>query len=69
MELDVEENGKTIHMTPIYSGLLDNTVTDYYCNYEYLDENTIRIIFSRDSYVPGMNAKVIVNVKYAVPLI
>ena len=62
-DVDVEENGKTIHMTPIYSGLLDNTVTDYYCNYEYLDENTIRIIFNRDSYVPGMNANVKINVK------
>ena len=62
-DVEAEENGKTIHMTPVYSGLLDNTITDYYCNYEYLDENTIRIIFNRDSYVPGLNANIKINVK------
>lgn len=62
-DVEAEENGKIIHMTPIYSGLLDNTVTDYYCNYEYLDENTIRIIFNRESYVPGLNANIKINVK------
>ena len=63
-DVDVEENGKTTHLTPVYSGLIDYTVDDNeWCNYEYIDENTIRIIFNRDSYVPGMNAKVTVNIK------
>ena len=62
--VDVIENNKTTHLTPIYSGLIDYTVKDgSYCNYEYLDENTIRIIFDRDSYVPGMNAVVNVNIQ------
>lgn len=63
-DIDVEENGKTRHLTPVYAGLLDYTINDgEWCNYEYLDENTIRIVFNRDSYVPGMNAKVTVNIK------
>lgn len=63
-DVDVIENGVTTHLTPIYSGLIDYSVKDgSYCNYEYIDENTIRIIFDRDSYVPGMNAVVNVNIK------
>ena len=63
-DVDVEENGKITHLVPVYAGLIDYTIKDNgWFNYEYIDENTIRIIFSRDSYVPGMNAKVIVNVK------
>ena len=59
----IESNGATKHLTPIYSGLLDYTVQDgEWCYYEFLNENTIRIIFSRDSYVPGLNATVKVNV-------
>ena len=63
-DIDVEENDKTIHLTPVYSGLIDYTVEDgNWCYYEYLDENTIRIKFDNDSYVPGMNASVRVNIK------
>lgn len=63
-DVDVEENDIVTHLVPVYSGLIDYTVKDNgWFNYEYIDENTIRIIFSRDSYVPGMNAKVTVNIK------
>ena len=63
-DVDVTENGKTTHLIPIYEGLLDNSVKDgEWCYYEFLDEHTIRILFSRDSYVPGLNAKVTVNIK------
>ena len=63
-DVDVEENNTVTHLVPVYSGLIDYTVKDNgWFNYEYINENTIRIIFSRDSYVPGMNAKVTVNIK------
>lgn len=63
-DLDVVENNKTTHLTPVYSGLLDYTIKDgSWCYYEYVNENTIRVIFDRDSYVPGMNAVVHINVK------
>lgn len=62
-DVDVIENNITTHLTPIFSGLLDYTIEDKWCYYDYIDENTIRIIFDRDSYVPGMNSVVRINVK------
>lgn len=62
-DVDVIENGETTHLTPVYNGLLDYTVKDKWCYYEYIDANTIRIIFDRDSYFPGMNSVVRINVK------
>lgn len=63
-DVDVVENNVTTHLTPVYSGLLDYTVTDgAWCYYSYINENTIRILFSKDSYVPSMNALVKINIQ------
>lgn len=63
-DIDVTENNKTTHITPVYAGLLDNTIKDgKWCYYEFLDEYTIRILFNKDSYMPGLNAEVKVNIK------
>ena len=60
----IEPNGYKKHLTPIYSGLLDYTVEDgEWCYYEYLNEHTIRVLFSRDSYVPALGSTVRVNVQ------
>ena len=60
----IESNGNIKHLTPIYNGLLDYTVEDgEWCYYEYLNENTIRILFSRDSYIPKLNSTVRVNIQ------
>lgn len=62
-DVEVIEGNKTIHLTPVYDGLLDYTIDDgSWCYYEYVSENTIRIKFSRDSYVPGLNAIVRINI-------
>ena len=62
-DVDVVENGKRTHLTPIYNGLLDYTVNDNnWCYYDYVSSNTIRIIFSRDAYMPKMNAEVTINI-------
>ena len=62
-DIDVIENGVKTHLTPIFNGLLDYTIDDgKWCYYEYVSENTIRIIFSRDSYIPGINAEVDINI-------
>lgn len=62
--VDVIENNTVTHLTPVYSGLLDYTLPDgAWCNYNYVNENTIRILFSRDSYVPAMNAIVRINIQ------
>lgn len=63
-DIDVIENGVTTHLTPVYSGLIDYTIPDgSWCNYNYINENTIRILFSQDSYVPSMNAIVRINIQ------
>lgn len=61
-DVAVTEGNKVTHLTPVYNGLLDYTIEDGgWCYYEYISEKTIRIIFSRDSFVPGLNALVTIN--------
>ena len=61
--IEVTEGGVTTHLLPIYNGLLDYTVADgTWCYYEFVAKNVIRILFSRDSYIPGINAKIVANV-------
>lgn len=63
-DIDVIENDTVTHLTPVYSGLLDYTIPDgSWCHYNYINKNTIRIIFSKDSYVPSMNAVVKINIQ------
>lgn len=62
-DVDVIENGIITHLVPVYQGLLDNSIESNWCYYEFLDESTIRILFDRDSYLPGLNAQVKVNIK------
>lgn len=61
-DIDVLENGQVTHLIPIYNGLLDYTVEDgSWCYYDFVSENMIRILFSRDSFVPGLNAQITIN--------
>lgn len=63
-DIDVLENNNIIHLTPVYAGLLDNMLADgEWCYYEFLDEHTIRVLFDKNSYVPGLNSQVTVNIK------
>ena len=63
-DLDVVENDTVTHLTPVYSGLIDYTIPDgSWCYYNYINKNTIRILFSKDSYVPSMNALVKINIQ------
>ena len=48
--LDVYEGDERIHLKPVYEGLYDETPGTKYCNYSYLNSNTIRVKFDRDSY-------------------
>lgn len=62
--LDVYEEGKEkIHLYPVYEGLYDETPGLKYCNFSYLNSDTIRIKFDRDSYEPMLNCEVNINVK------
>lgn len=60
--LDVYEGDERIHLYPVYEGLYDETPGLKYCNYSYLNSNTIRIKFDRDSYEPMLNSEVNINI-------
>lgn len=63
-DVEVTEKDKIYHLTPVYSGLTDITNdTGLWCNYEYLDANTIIVKFNRDSFVPSVNSVVKINIK------
>lgn len=62
--LDVYESDEDIvHLTPVYEGLYDETPGLLYCNYSYLNSDTIRVKFDRDSYEPMLNCEVHINIK------
>ena len=62
--VDVYETGRkeTVHLIPVYEGLYDYDAAKY-CNYSYIDSNTIRIKFDRDSYEPALNCDVDINIR------
>lgn len=62
--LDVYETDEdVVHLTPVYEGLYDETPGLMYCNYSYLNENTIRVKFDRDNYEPMLNCEVHINIR------
>lgn len=62
--LDVyESEDEVVHLTPVYEGLYDETPGLLYCNYSYLNSNTIRVKFDRDNYEPMLNCEVHINIK------
>lgn len=62
--LDVyESDDDVVHLTPVYEGLYDETPGLLYCNYSYLNSNTIRVKFDRDNYEPMLNCEVHINIK------
>lgn len=62
--LDVyEDDGTHVHLYPVYEGLYNETPGIKYCNYSYLNSDTIRIKFDRNSYEPGLNCEVNINIR------
>lgn len=53
----VTEGDTTTRLTPIFTGE-DVGNVQLYCNYTYVDDNTIRVSFDADSYMPSVNATV-----------
>lgn len=60
--VEVEEGDETHYLTCIYDGLYETNPDQEYCNYQYIDDNTIRITFNRDSYQPRNNASITIHV-------
>lgn len=64
-EVKVTEPNKTepVYLTPVFEGAALEADVDKYCEYTYINTNTIRISFVRASYMPGLNAQVEIVVK------
>ena len=64
--VEVTENDITTTLTPIFEGATVPVGVDKYCNYLYLDDNTIRVKFERTSYSPSINAEIFVKAQTTV---
>lgn len=65
VEVIEEKDNKTIthHLEPVYEGLYTYDLSDKeYINYMYLDDNTIRLKFSRNSYNPTRNCEINIHI-------
>lgn len=60
--IDVYEGKTRTHMIPVYEGLSTEVRKYPYFYYTYLDSNTIRVKFDRNSYQPRINCDVAVNI-------
>ncbi len=63
-EVEIDESDDTKYLQPVFEGsnVPDNAYL-YYCWYQYIDTNLIRIRFDRKSYMPGLNANIKVLIK------
>lgn len=63
-EVEIDESDDTKFLQPVFEGssVPDNSYL-YYCWYQYIDTNLIRIRFDRKSYMPGLNASIKVLIK------
>lgn len=62
-DIDVVDKGNPYHITPLYEGINNSMQQGLYCNYTYIDENTIRIKFNSNSYEPSINTDITINIK------
>lgn len=58
----IDEGNKQTYLTPIFEGM-PLAGKEKYCYYNYLDKNTIRIKFAKESYQPKLNCEVLINLK------
>ena len=61
--VDVTEGDKTTHLIPVYDGLTIDDEKYPYIYYTYLDTNTIRLKFDKESYMPRINSDVNINLQ------
>lgn len=59
--IDVTEGDEKYHLTAVYDGLVDK-ISERYINYLFLETNTIRCIFKKESYQPRTNCKIAINI-------
>ena len=54
---------KKVYLTPVFEGSALKSNINKYCEYTYINTNTIRINFVRASYMPSLNSKVELIIK------
>lgn len=58
-EVHVTESDEEYYLLPVFEGSsVPDSNTQYYCWYQYIDSNLIRVRFDRQSYMPGLNANI-----------
>ena len=59
-EIHCIESNEDYYILPIFEGssVPTDTKSQYYCWYQYIDTNLIRVRFDRNSYMPGLNTTV-----------
>ena len=62
-EVIVTEGGKSYNLVPVFEGSGIDSDIDLYCNYIFINDNTVRIKFERTSYMPGLNAEIKILIK------
>lgn len=62
-DVNVTNNNGLTHLTPVYEGLSSSGTKYPYVWYTYLDIDTIRIKFDRNSYYPRMNSDLEIRVQ------
>lgn len=62
-EVHVTEPDDEKYLTPVFegSGIPEDVIL--YCWYQYIDTNTIRVRFDRNSYMPGLNCQIELQIK------
>ena len=59
--VDVTNENETVHLIPVYEGLVNSNSLYPYIWYTYLDTTDIRIKFDKNSYSPRVNSDVKIN--------
>ena len=58
-EIHCKEANEEYYLIPVFEGSsVPDTNSRYYCWYQYIDSNIVRIRFDRKSYMPGLNTTV-----------
>ena len=58
-EIHVKESDQDYYLTPVFEGSsVPESNAKYYCWYQYIDTDLIRVRFDRHSFMPGLNATV-----------
>ena len=58
-EVHVKESDEEYYLLPVFEGSsVPDSESQYYCWYQYIDSNLIRVRFDRKSYMPGLNANI-----------